>query len=545
MSVPDKLKQGRESYRQRAWGDAYQSFSLADQATPLEGEDLELLAVSAYLIGRDDDFLRVLERAHHAYVDAGNGARAVRCAFWLGLGLMLRGETARATGWLARAQRLLEREGRDCVERGYLLLPAAEQHFHTGHYESAYTTATDAAGIGERFKDADLIACARHLQGRALVQQAQVEKGLVLLDEAMVSVTAGELSPVMTGLIYCSVIDTCQQVCALERAHEWTTALARWCEEQHELVAFTGTCLVHRAEILQLQGAWRDAIEEARRACDRFSRGIEQRPPAAAFYQQAEVHRLRGEFAAAEECYRNVSQWGGEPQPGLALLRLAQGRTDAAAAAMRRVMSATTDPLQRTKLLPAYIEIMLAVGETQEARDACRELDEAARSFGTDVLSAMAAQARGAVELAEGDAETALGSLRRASQAWQKIEAPYAAARVRVLVALGCRALGDEDGAALELAAARAIFDRLGAAPELTRIDSLTQREPSNAAHGLTARERQVLRLIAGGKTNRAIAAELSISEKTVARHVSNIFGKLGLSTRAAATAYAYQHSLA
>jgi DNA-binding NarL/FixJ family response regulator len=545
MGVPDKLKQGRESYRRRAWGDAYESFSLADQTTPLEGEDLELLAVSAYLIGRDDDFLRVLERAHHAYVNAGNGARAVRCAFWLGLGLLLRGETARATGWLARAQRLLEREGRDCVERGYLLLPVAEQHFHTGHHESAYTAATDAAGIGERFKDADLIACARHLQGRALVQQAEVEKGLVLLDEAMVAVTAGELSPLMTGLIYCSVIDACQQVYALERAHEWTTALARWCEEQHELVAFTGTCLVHRAEILQLQGAWRDAIEEARRACDRFSRGIEQRPPAAAFYQQAEVHRLRGEFAAAEECYRNVSQWGGEPQPGLALLRLAQGRTDAAAAAMRRVMSATTDPLQRTKLLPAYIEIMLAVGETQEARDACRELDEAARSFGTDVLSAMAAQARGAVELAEGDAETALGSLRRASQAWQKIEAPYAAARVRVLVALGCRALGDEDGAALELAAARAIFDRLGAAPELTRIDSLTQREPSNAAHGLTARERQVLRLIAGGKTNRAIAAELSISEKTVARHVSNIFGKLGLSTRAAATAYAYQHSLA
>ncbi len=545
MGVPDKLKQARESYRQRAWGDAYKSFSLADQATPLEGEDLELLAVSAYLIGRDDDFLRVLERAHHAYVDAGKGVRAVRCAFWLGLGLMFRGETARATGWLARAQRLLEREGRDCVERGYLLLPAAEQHFYAGHYESAYTTATDAAGIGERFKDADLIACARHIQGRALVQQAQVEKGLVLLDEAMVAVTAGELSPLMTGLIYCSVIDACQQVYALERAHEWTTALARWCEEQHELVAFTGTCLVHRAEILQLQGAWRDAIEEARRACDRFSRGIEQRPPAAAFYQQAEVHRLRGEFAAAEEGYRNVSQWGGEPQPGLALLRLAQGRSDAAAAAMRRVMSATTDPLQRTKLLPAHIEIMLAVGETQEARDACRELDEAARSFGTDVLSAMAAQGRGAVELAEGDAEAALGSLRRASQVWQKIEAPYAAARVRVLVALACRALGDEDGAALELAAARAIFERLGAAPELARIDSLTQREPSNAAHGLTARERQVLRLIACGKTNRAIATELRISEKTVARHVSNIFGKLGLSTRAAAAAYAHQHSLA
>ena len=269
----DELERGRESYGRRAWADAYQSLSRADQAAPLGVEDLELLAMSAYLIGRDDDYLRALDRAHHAHLDAGERLRAVRCAFWLGLRLLFRGETGRATGWLARAQRLLEREERDCVEQGYLLLPVVEQHLAAGDCEAAYATAAGAAEIGERFGEADLIACARHLQGRALMQQGQVEQGLALLDEAMVAVTAGELSPLVTGLIYCSVIEACQQVYALGRAREWTSALAQWCEEQPEMVAFTGICRVHRAEIMQLHGAWQDAIEEARRACERSPGG--------------------------------------------------------------------------------------------------------------------------------------------------------------------------------------------------------------------------------------------------------------------------------
>ena len=288
----------------------------------------------------------------------------------------------------------------------------------------------------------------------------------------MVTVTAGELSPLVTGLMYCSVIAACQQVYAFDRTREWTAALTRWCEGQPDMVAFAGVCQVHRAEIMQLRGTWPEAIEEARRACAR-SQGVNQQAAAAALYQQAEVHRLKGEFAAAEEAYRGASQLGLEPQPGLALLRLAQGRSDAAATAIRRVASTTADRLKRMSLLPAYIEIMLAAGDVQDARDACRELEEIARSFDTGVPGAIAAQACGAVDLAEGDAQAALGSLRRAFEVWQRIEAPYAAARVRVLIGLACRALGDEDGAALEIDAARSIFERLGATPDLARIDAL------------------------------------------------------------------------
>lgn len=538
------LERGRQCYARRAWTLAYQSLSLADQAVALGVEDLERLAMSAYLAGRDDDYLSALERTHHAHLNVGEGVRAARCAFWLSLRLAFRGETGRATGWLARAQRLLEREGRDCVEQGYLLLPLVQQQLDAGDCAAAYATAASAAGIGERFGEADLIACARHLQGLVLMQQGQVEPGLALLDEAMIAVTSGELSPLVTGLIYCSVIEGCQQVYALDRAREWTSALAQWCEAQPEMVAFSGVCRVHRAEIMQLRGAWPEAMDEARRARERCSQAGNAQAVAAAFYQQAEVHRLRGEFAAADEAYRSASRSGWEPQPGLALLRLAQGRTDAAAAAIRRVVSATTQRLSRTRLLPACVEIMLAAGDIEQARGACLELEEIAKSFDSGVLDAMAAHARGAVELAEGDAQAALGSLRGAWKVWQRVEAPYMAARVRVLVGLACRALGDDEGCRLELEATRAVFEQLGAAPDLARIESLMRGAPPAHPHRLTSRELQVLHLVAAGKTNKAIATELYLSEKTIDRHVSNIFYKLGVASRSAATAYAYKHKL-
>ena len=540
----DKLQEGRASYAKRAWGDAFRSLSLADQASPLGGDDLERLANSAYLIGSDDDFLKALERAHHVYRHAGENARASRCAFWLGLQLSLQGESGRATGWLARAHRLLEKTGRDCVEHGYLLLPVAEQQLAAGDCRAAYVTATDAAQIGDQFTETDLIACARHLQGRTLIGQGQVEQGLALLDEVMVAVTAGELSPLITGLLYCSVIDACQQVYALDRSGQWTSALEQWCAGQPEMVAFTGTCRVHRAEILQLHGAWEDALEEARHACERFAQGIDQHPPAAAFYQQAEVHRLRGEFAAAEDAYRSASRWGCEPHPGLALLRFAQGRTDTAAAAIRRVADDTTHPLRRTRVLPAYIEIMLAAGDVGEAQLALRDLEAVAATFRTPVLCAMAAHARGAVELAEGNPQAAHRSLRAAWQAWEQIEAPYSAARARVLTALACRALGDDEGTALELDAARAVFERLEARPDVARIESLTDPTQPERSDGLTVRELHVLRLVATGMTNKAIATKLFLSEKTVDRHVSNLFTKLDVTSRTAATAYAYEHKL-
>ncbi|MGH8480347.1 MAG: LuxR C-terminal-related transcriptional regulator [Gammaproteobacteria bacterium] len=543
-TMASELEQGWACYAQRKWADAYDSLSRADQATPLVGKDLELLAMAAYLIGRDEDYLSALERAHQAYLDAGESVRAVRCAFWLGLRLLFRGETGRATGWLARARRLLERETHECAERGYLLLPVVEQQLGADDCESAYATAASAAEIGERCGDTDLIACARHQQGRIRLQQGQVEKGLALLDEVMVAVTAGELSSLVTGLMYCSVIQACQEVYAFGRAGEWTAALARWCEEQPEMVAFTGVCRVHRAEIMQLRGAWQDAIEEAQRACER-SQGIDQHATAAAFYQQAEVHRLRGEFAAAEEAYRSASQWGRDPQPGLALLRLVQGQTDAAAAAIRRAVSATTHRLQRSRLLPAYVEIMLAIGDIQEARGASSELEELAETFEIDVLRAMAAQARGAIDLAEGDTRAALGPLRRALEVWRQVEAPYGSARVRVLMGMACRSLGDDEAAELELGAASAVFEQLGAGPDLSHTHALVKgATPDYHHHGLTPRERQVLRLVATGKTNKAIATELFLSARTIDRHVSNIFTKLDVPSRAAATAYAYAHKL-
>jgi DNA-binding CsgD family transcriptional regulator/tetratricopeptide (TPR) repeat protein len=545
VSKRHQIDRAHAYYEQRAWADAYQAFRLADEESPLAAEDVERLALAACLIGQDEDYLAALERAYNAYRDAGQYHRAVRCAFWLGFRMLMRGEMGRSTGWFAQGQRLLEHDGRECAERGYLLLPVVEQRLDAGEYEAAYAAATDAAAIGERCGDRELVVCARHDQGRIRLRQGRVEDGLALLDETMVAVTAGELSPLVTGLMYCSVIAACQQVYALDRTREWTAALTRWCEGQPDLVTFSGVCQVHRAEIMQLLGTWPEAIEEAQRACAR-AQGVSRQTAAAARYQQAEVHRLKGDFAAAEDGYRGASELGLEPQPGLALLRLAQGSADVAATAIRRVTSTTVDRLKRLALLPAYVEIMLAVGQVPDADKACRELEDIARTIVTGVPDAIAAQARGAVDLAEGDARAALGSLRRAFEVWQRIEAPYPAARVRVLIGLACRALGDEDGARLEINAARAVFGRLGATPDLIRLDAPahSQGVPSTNAHRLTPRELQVLRLVATGETNKAIAGQLSLSEKTVDRHVSNIFAKIDVPSRAAATAFAYRHAL-
>ncbi len=472
-----QLENGRELYRRREWKDACRALSRADEAVPLGGDDLDLLAMAASLLGRDEEAHRALERAHQAHMAAGEGVRAARSAIRLGFTLIGRGEVGQASGWFARAQRLVE-DGDDCVERGYLLIPQARQQLVAGDGEAAFATASAAAAAGERFADADLVAFARNLQGRARMRLGRVEEGLALLDEAMVAATAGELSPFMTGLVYCSVIHCCQQVFAVERSREWTRALAAWCGENPEIVAFTGQCLVHRAEILQLDGAWNDAIEEARRAADRLAAGADPESSAAAVYQEAEVHRLRGEYAEAEEAYRRASRWGWEPQPGLALLRLAQGRADVAAAQMRRVVGETRDPWQRARFLPAHVEILLAAGDEEEARIGCRELEEIAKSLDVEILGAMAAHARGAVELSGGNAKGALGPLRHAFEVWQRFGAQYIAARLRVLIGRACRALGDEEGAALELDAARR---RVRAAWSGARSRAVGARRPKAA----------------------------------------------------------------
>ncbi len=535
----DPLEHGRECYGRRAWADAYQGLVRADQAAALQPDDLQRLATAAFLTGRDVEFQRLQERLHRVHADARDEARAARCAFWLALFSLLRGEIGPANAWIARGQRLVE--GRDCVERGYVMIAVAEQQLRDGQAGAAYATAGQAVGVGECFADADLTAAARHAQGRALIDQGDVVAGLKRLDETMLAVVADELSPIMTGMMYCSVIDTCRQVYALGRAREWTSEFSRVCEQQPDMSAFTGTCLVHRSEILQLQGAWPDALTEACRACERAERA-DRKPPGAALYQQAEIHRLRGEFAKAEDAYHSANERGCEPQPGLALLRLAQGRTDAACAAIRRLTSATGDRPGRARLLPAYLEITLAIGDIEDARSARDELYELAQAFGADALRAVVAQADGAIALAEGHAHAALVPLRYAFEQWQRLEAPYEAARARVLIGDACQALGDHEAAELERKAARSEFERLGAQPDLARLDAPNTPGQLPPENPLTARELQVLRLISSGRTNREIADQLCLSERTIDRHVSNILGKLDVPSRTAATAYAYDH---
>jgi ATP/maltotriose-dependent transcriptional regulator MalT len=535
------LKRGRQAYAESAWGQAYESLARADEREPLSAEDLELLATSAYMLGREDQWFQILERASKAHVEAGERRRAARCAFWIGMQLAMRGEMGPATGWLSRAHRLIEGED-ECAEHGYLLMPVAFQHDAQGDLEGAVATAATAAEIGGRFGDKDLFALAIHSQGEFLVNGGKVREGLGLLDEAMVAVTEGGLSPIVTGIVYCGMVLACEHVFDLRRAREWTAALTRWCEQQPDLLAFTGRCLVHRAQILQLQGDWTDALTEAERADRRSEKAMNQASAARACYLRGEVHRLRGEFADAEEAYRRASQLGSEPQPGLALLRLAQGNRAAAAASIRRVVGETTDRLRRASLLPAYAEIMLATGDLDDARSACHELAEICDECDSEMLRAMLAGTRGAVELTASDPAAALVSLRTASRAWNELEAPYEAARARVLVGCACRELGDEEAFGLELDAAKTVFEELGARPDIAAVDSLTGA--AIGTHGLSARELEVLRLIARGRSNREIASALVISEHTVARHVQNIFRKLGVSSRTAASAFAYEHDL-
>jgi DNA-binding NarL/FixJ family response regulator len=483
------------------------------------------------MLGRDDDHVAALERAHHAHTDPLAAARA---AFWIGINLTLRGES-RAAGWFGRARRLVEREGRECVEQGYLALARMFEHRAAGDLDAAIAAAAEAAAFGERFGDADLFALAAEDQGTMLIVGGRVVEGLALLDEAMVAVTAGELSPMVNGFVYCGVITGCQAAYEPRRAREWTAALTRWCESQPDLVSFTGTCLVHRAEILQLHGDWRAALDEARRARERCDAAMNAPVAAQALYRQGELHRLRGDIDAAETAYRDASRRGYEPQPGFALLRLAQGNVETAAAAIRRLLAETSDPVQRAGLLPAAVEILLAAGDLTAAQAACDELVSLAERGG--MLGALADRSRGAVALAAGDPQAALASLRRAAQAWLELDAPYEAARTRVLVSEACGAVGDADAAALERDAARETFERLGAAPDVARL-------APDDTHGLTARELQVLRLVAIGRSNREIASALVISEHTVARHVQNLFVKLGVSSRTEAGAFAFTHGL-
>jgi ATP/maltotriose-dependent transcriptional regulator MalT len=541
VTVVDPLEQGREAFSRRAWTAACTELSAADRQRALGPADLERLAVAAYLVGRDEESADAWARAYRAYADEGDVNRAALCGFHLGMGFMNQGETARAAGWFARAERLLDESGLDCIARGYLLVPDALGSLVAGEAATAYDRFSRLTEMADRFGDPDAMAMARLGKGQALIAMGKTGDGLALLDEVMVAVTASEVSPVNVGIAYCAAILACQEVFDQRRAQEWTAALTRWCEAQPDLVPYRGQCLVHRAEIMQLHGEWSDALNEAVRACERLAR----RPAGGmAFYALGELHRLRGAFSDAEQAYRQAGQRGREPQPGLVLLRLAQGRRDDAKAMMRRVLGEAQDRVSRARVLPAYVELTLATGDPVAARAAANELSEIATAFGAPLLRAAAARANGQVLLAEANPNAALAELRTAWQALHQIDAPYEAARTRVLIGLACRRLGDLDSAKMEFDAARWVFQQLGAGPDLAGVENLMRPAPSGAAGGLTGREVEVLRLVAVGKTNRSIAGDLFLSDKTVARHLANIFGKLGVSTRSAATAWAYEHDV-
>ena len=539
------LGRARACYERRMWSDAFDLLAALDIQQPLDVDDLERLGWSAALIGNDEGMVAAFDRLYAALVTANECSRAAMVAFWAGYRLLFTPETARANGWLARAQRLAEREPEGAAVRGWLMLPALRRHFMNRDFDRAADTAAQACEIGERQRDADLTTVARGLHGRALLCGGEVERGLSLVDEAMLSATSGELSPVVTGLVYCMAIDSCDRVFAVERSREWTSALGRFCDAQPQLVTFSGACRLHRAEVLTLGGEWVDAIREARTVCERDRQP--QMDIAEAHYRQGEIHRLQGDHVVADENYRRASQLGRDPQPGLSLLRLSQGQSAAAAQAMRRALGSAQSLIDRVRLLPAYVEVMIAEGALDDARAACDELARTANTFSSDAITALVEHARGSLALASKDAAGALSSLRTAFRSWTGLGAPYLAARVRVSIASACRALGDEESAALELSAARDIFVKLGAAPDVELVDALHAPSKSAATtgnHGLSARELEVLRLVATGATNKAIASELSLSEKTVDRHVSNIFTKLDVNTRAAATAFAYEQKL-
>ncbi len=538
------IEEGRKAFEDRAWARAREALSEAREADSLEPDDLWRLALSSFLLGRSDDFVGCVQALHHAQRDRGEVRAAARSAIWLGIHLDSQGEVAQAAGWFGRAERLLDREGLDCSERGFLCLPRARQHLMSGDTEGALRLAAEAAAAGQRFDDPELLALALFIEGRVLLRAGRILRGLARLDEAMISVAADELSPQVTGLVYCGVVGACRDVWAFGRMREWTARLAHWCETQGDMVAYTGQCRAYRAEILLREGRWHQAVRESRNAAESAARGSVPAAAGLACYLEAEVHRLRGDYGVAEAAYRAASAAGYEPQPGLTLLRLGQGAADAARATLERALAETGDPSRRARLLTANIDVSLELGDADAAERACDELADIRRSCGSDVLGTILAQSRGAVALARDRPSEALGYLRTAWAEWRDLEAPWDAARARVLLGLACRALGDEEGATLELGAARGEFERLGAVPDMVRVDGLARRGPRRDTHGLTPREREVLAQVATGATNRAVAEALFISERTVARHAANIFAKLGVSSRAAATAYAYQHDL-
>jgi DNA-binding NarL/FixJ family response regulator len=540
VDIVDELIQGREAFRRHEWRVARERLSVPD-LTALEPADLHALATAAYLVGDMETCVQAWQRSFHVHGDAGDHLAAARDALWLTLVLVNSNNEAAGRGWQARASRLLDDEPDDVAERGFLQMHQMFQQVFSGHPEEAFELAVSVAESGRRHREPDQVVVGLMVQGRLTMYSGRVPEALALLDEAMALVASGEVSPIVGGAAYCTMIDACQEIDDFRRMTDWTRMLSQWCEHQQELVPYTGQAAVHRAQILRLNGAWSDALEELELAQARYEALGLGAAVGEVLYERGEVLRLQGDVDAAAASFDAAGSHGHDPQPGLSLLWLSQGRIDAAVAAIRRMLDEVPDPVHRSRVLSAAVEVLIASGDLDAASAAADELEQIATGFGSVALSASAAYAKGFVALTRAEPAAALPHLRQAWRTWLDLGARYHAAWARARIGQAFRAMGDEDSARAELVVAGRTFEELGAAPARSDVERMLG---GGRPDGLTPRELEVLRLVAAGRTNPQIAAELFLSEKTVARHLSNIFGKTNVTSRTAAAAYAFHHQL-
>jgi DNA-binding CsgD family transcriptional regulator len=536
------IERARDAVHREAWAEAYGELVAADPSD-LTPQDLEALAEAAWWLSKNDESVAARQRAYAAFAAANDEPRAAYNAGRLSIEHFLREEPAVGAGWLMRAQRHLQDQA-ECIEHGFLAVLEGTVARFGGDLDGAIALAERAAAIALRFEDRDVWALGIHTEGLVLIDRGEIAEGLALLDEAMTSVVAGELSTFFTGVVYCNVIEACLELADLRRAGEWSEAARAWCEGLPPESPYPGICRINRAEVETLRGAWPEAEAEASRASTELM-SFDPIAAAQAFYGTGEIRRRMGNFAGAEESFARAHEIGFDPQPGLARLRVAQGKAEAARTGLRLALSGETGSrMRRARLLAAQLDVALAMSDVETARTASAELDAIAAGYATPALDATAATARGALRLAEDDVAGALDSLRHAISIWRELRMPYEAAGARTRYALALRKDGAEEDAASELRVAVAAFERLGAVTDARAAGQLLVG-PAGLPRGLTARQVEVLRLVAAGKSNREIAIELVISEHTVARHLQNMFMKLDVSSRSAATAFAFEHDLA
>ncbi len=541
MGVVDELLRARAEFERGDWRAAYDAWAGFDLAG-LSADDLERSAAAAHLLGRVPEAVERYTAAYEARTAAGEDAAATMCAFHLTMALRTTGGRSAAAAWLARGERQGEGLPPDDAARGWMAFARMFTHLGAGRIDDALGCARTATDVGRSSGDADLLASGLGAQGRMSIYGGRVADGVGFLDESMLEAERGARDPVTVGHVYCTAIEGCQEVSDLVRVTEWTARLTSWCAAQPGLVMFTGQSALHRAQVMRARGAWGEALDELDAAIARYLAVGAVDAVGQASCERGDLLRLRGDLAGAEAAYSRSSEHGYEPQPGLALLAAARGQGAAATATARRLLAEPGSAVARSRLLPGVVEVLAAAGEVEDARAGSVELEQVAVAFGSEALTAASALAWGRVQVARQDAAGALPYLRRARQGASSLDLPHETALADVETGRALLMLGDGDAAHRALAGARAVLDRLGARPAVDTVDALTGRRPRPA--GLSAREVQVLRLVAAGRSNADIAAELVLSDRTVARHLSNIFVKLGVGSRTAAAAFAFERGL-